>query len=210
MILSARQNGFLISFPDTFFSKAISKKYEKYYNSLIMPYETIEDFMSSTIQSVTFNGFTVPMVTQVRPLGKMQEFHSAKPIAEMFDRKFTIKFKLSDAYLNYFIFLDNALNYLDQGNLEPANLRRSLSGTGKPFVVDPQGITMDPIRLTLLNNEGYAVSSIVFNHPILSGMTQISLSYNENAPKFNTFDVSFQFYNFDIALDFGEGLNYIG
>jgi len=210
MILSARQNGFLISFPDTFFSKAISKKYEKYYNSLIMPYETIEDFMSSTIQSVTFNGFTVPMVSQVRPLGKMQEFHSAKPIAEMFDRKFTIKFKLSDAYLNYFIFLDNALNYLDQGNLEPTNLRRSLSGTGKPFVVDPQGITMDPIRLTLLNNEGYAVSSIVFNHPILSGMTQISLSYNENAPKFNTFDVSFQFYNFDIALDFGEGLNYIG
>lgn len=175
-----------------------------------MPYETIEDFMSSTIQSVTFNGFTVPMVTQVRPLGKIQEFHSAKPIAEMFERKFTIKFKLSDAYLNYFIFLDNALNYLDQGNLEPTNLRKSLSGTGKPFVVDPQGITMDPIRLTLLNNEGYAVSSIVFNHPILAGMTQISLSYNETAPKFNTFDVTFQFYNFDIALDFGEGLNYIG
>lgn len=210
MILSARQNGFLISFPDTFFSKAISKKYEKYYNSLIMPYETIEDFMASTIQSVTFNGFTVPMVSQVRPLGKMQEFHSAKPIAEMFERKFTIKFKLSDAYLNYFIFLDNALNYLDQGNLEPTNLRRSLSGVGKPSVVDPQGITLDPIRLTLLNNEGYAVSSIVFNHPILSGMTNISLSYNENAPKFNAFEVSFQFYNFDIALDFGEGLNYIG
>ena len=210
MILSARQNGFLISFPETFFSKEISKKYEKYYNSLIMPYETIEDFMASTIQSVTFNGFTVPMVSQVRPLGKMQEFHSAKPIAEMFERKFTIKFKLSDAYLNYFIFLDNALNYLDQGNLEPTNLRRSLNGIGKPSVVDPQGITMDPIRLTLLNNEGYAVSSIVFNHPILSGMTQISLSYNENAPKFNTFEVSFQFYNFDIALDFGEGLNYIG
>jgi hypothetical protein len=210
MILSARQNGFLISFPETFFSKAISKKYEKYYNSLIMPYETIEDFMASTIQSVTFNGFTVPMVSQVRPLGKMQEFHSAKPIAEMFERKFTIKFKLSDAYLNYFIFLDNALNYLDQGNLEPTNLRRSLSGVGKPSVVDPQGITLDPIRLTLLNNEGYAVSSIVFNHPILSGMTNISLSYNENAPKFNTFEVSFQFYNFDIALDFGEGLNYIG
>lgn len=210
MILSARQNGFLISFPDTFFSKAISKKYEKYYNSLIMPYETIEDFMASTIQSVTFNGFIVPMVSQVRPLGKMQEFHSAKPIAEMFERKFTIKFKLSDAYLNYFIFLDNALNYLDQGNLEPTNLRRSLSGAGKPSVVDPQGITLDPIRLTLLNNEGYAVSSIVFNHPILSGMTNISLSYNENAPKFNSFEVSFQFYNFDIALDFGEGLNYIG
>lgn len=210
MILSARQNGFLISFPDTFFSKEIGKKYEKYYNSLIMPYETIEDFMASTIQSVTFNGFTVPMVSQVRPLGKMQEFHSAKPIAEMFERKFTIKFKLSDAYLNYFIFLDNALNYLDQGNLEPTNLRRSLGAVGKPSVLDPQGITMDPIRLTLLNNEGYAVSSIVFNHPILSGMTQISLSYNENAPKFNTFEVSFQFYNFDIALDFGEGLNYIG
>lgn len=210
MILSARQNGFLISFPETFFSKAISKKYEKYYNSLIMPYETIEDFMSSTVQSVTFNGFTVPLVQQTRTLGKVQDFKSAKPIADMFERKFTIKFKLSDAYLNYFIFLDNALNYLDQGNLEPDNLRRSLNGVGKPFVVDPQGLTLDPIRLTLLNNEGYAVSSIVFNEPILTGMTQISLSYNETAPKFNSFDVSFQFYNFDIALDFGEGLNYIG
>jgi len=210
MILSARNNGFLVTFPNTFFARAISEKYSKYYSSLLLPFEKIEDFMSSTIQSVKFNGFTVPILTQVRPLGKMQDFHSAKPIADLFERKFTLTFKLSDAYLNYFIFLDNVLNYLDQGNVEPRNTRTSLSGQGVPTVEEPQGLTLDPIRLTLLNSEGYAVSSIIFNHPIITGMTQLSLSYSDSAPKFTSFDVSFQFFNFDIEVDFGDGTNYIG
>ena len=166
--------------------------------------------MSSTIQSIKFNGFTVPVVSQIRPLGKVQEFHSSKPIADLFDRKFTLTFKLSDAYLNYFIFLDNAFSYLDQGSLEPTNSRKTLSGRGKPTTKDSQGITLDPVRLILLNSEGYAVSSIIFNHPILTGMTQISLSYSDTAPKFTTFDVTFQYFNFDIESNFDSDLNYVG
>jgi hypothetical protein len=210
MILGARNNGFIVLFPNNFFSKEISEKYKPYYKNLLLPYETIEDFMSSTIQSIKFNGFTVPVVSQIRPLGKVQEFHSSKPIADLFDRKFTLTFKLSDAYLNYFIFLDNAFSYLDQGSLEPTNTRKTLSGRGKPTTKDSQGITLDPIRLILLNSEGYAVSSIIFNHPILTGMTQISLSYSDTAPKFTTFDVSFQYFNFDIESNFDSDLNYVG
>ena len=104
MILNARQNGFYLDLPIDFFSPEISKKYEKYYSSLVLPYPTIFDFMSSTIQAVNFPGFDSTLLTQTRPYGKKQDIQSSIPIEDQFSKRLEITFKLTDAYLNYFIF----------------------------------------------------------------------------------------------------------
>lgn len=181
MILNARNNGFVFLFPPDFFSEEIKEKYKKYYQSLILPYDTLEDFMSSTIQQIEFPGWNMELAQQTRTLGKKQEYKSSRPVEDLFTREFTITFKLADAFLNYWIFVDNALNYVDFKNRKQ---------------------TLSPMRLSLLNNEGYLVSSVVFNEPILKGQDGIKLSYSSVTPDFKTFNAKFQYLDFDLSIDF--------
>ena len=177
MILNSRQNSFLVNLPQDFFNQAVNDKYEKYYRNLLLPYKSISDFMASTIQSVTFPGLTSQLPTQTRTLGKVQEVQSAKPIADMFSRDLKLTFKLTDAYLNYFIMMDNILNYLEPANVDEKNTGNSLGKALTNSVVrNANHPYFSPIRLTLLNNEGYGVSSIIFNRPMITTMSAITLS----------------------------------
>ena len=203
MILNSRQNSFLVNLPQDFFNAAVNTKYEKYYRNLLLPYKSISDFMASTIQSVTFPGLTTQLPTQIRTLGKMQEVQSAKPISDMFNRDLKITFKLTDAYLNYFIMMDTLLNYLEPANASETNTGNSLGQalTNNPIKHGNHPF-FSPIRLTLLNNEGYGVSSIIFNRPMITQMSAITLSYSSVTPQFQQFTVDFKYYNFDLELEF--------
>jgi len=181
MILNVRNNSFVFLFPENFFSDNIKEKYKSYYQSLILPYDSIDDFMSSTVQSIDFPAWNMELAQQTRPLGKKQEYKSSKPLKELFTREITLTMKISDAYLNYFIFLENALEFLDFSNKQQ---------------------TLSPLRLMLLSNEGYSVSSIIFNKPILKSQTGIKLSYSSVTPQFNTFEIKFQYYDFKLEVDF--------
>ena len=91
-------------------------EYKDYYQSLILPYDTIDDFMSSTVQQIDFPAWSMTTAEQTRPLGKQQDYKSSKPLKELFNREITLTMKISDAYLNYFIFLENSLEFLDFSN----------------------------------------------------------------------------------------------
>jgi hypothetical protein len=181
MLLNVRQNGFIFSFPPDFFTEAIQEKYKKYYQSLILPYDSINDFMSATIQSIDFPGWSMDQATQTRLLGKQQDYKSSKQVVDLFTREFSITFKLTDAYLNYFIFLENSLAFLDFSNKQQ---------------------TFPPMRLSLLDNQGYLVASIIFKRPILKSQEGFKLSYSSNTPDFKTFTAKFVYFDFDVQLDF--------
>jgi hypothetical protein len=181
MLLNVRQNGFIFNFPPDFFAPEIKEKYKKYYQSLILPYDTIDEFMSATVQSIDFPGWTMDPVTQTRLFGKKQDYKNSTQVVDLFTREFTITFKLTDAYLNYFIFLENSLKFLDFSNKTQ---------------------TFDPMRLTLLDNDDYMVGSIVFKRPILKKQDGFKLSYSTAAPEMKTFTASFGYFDFDIELDF--------
>lgn len=184
MILNARNNGFVILFPPNFFSKEITEKYKKYYQSLILPYDTIEEFMSSTIQQVEFPGWNIPIVSQIRNLGKKQGYKDPTPIEDLFNREFTITFKMTDAFLNYWIFVDNAIDYLSHiDHNQDKN-------------------TLEPIRLSMLDNRGHIVSSVLFKRPILKGQDGIKLSYSSVTPEFKTFNAKFEYLNFNLDIKF--------
>lgn len=182
MILNVRNNSFVFLFPENFFTESVKEKYKTYYQSLILPYDTIDEFMSSTVQQVDFPAWEMRPVEQTRPLGKLQEYKNSKPLKELFTREITLTMKISDAYLNYFIFLENALEFLDFSNKEQ---------------------TLKPIKLLMLNNEGYSVSSITFNNPILMSQSGIKLSYSSVTPQFNAFSIKFKYFDFKLDVDFG-------
>jgi len=181
MLLNARQNGFIFSFPPDYFTDRVKEKYKKYYQSLILPYDSINDFMSATIQSIDFPGWQMAEATQIRLLGKKQDFKNSVQVPDLFSREFSITFKMTDAYLNYFIFLENSLDFLDFEN---------------------KAQTFPPMRLSLLDNQGYLVASIIFNKPILKSQEGFKLSYSSGTPDFKVFTAKFVYFNFDVELDF--------
>lgn len=203
MILNARHNGFLVNLPQNFFSSEIDKKYEKYYKNLLVPYRSISDFMASTIQTIEIPGFNSVLQSQIEQGGKKREVLSSLPIAEQFSRELKISFKLTDGWLSYWIFLDNLLNYLEPSNLAETNTQNSLGRAHRaPVVLEENHPFFSPIRLTILNNEGYALVSVLFNRPMITGLTNFQLSYASVKSEFKTFSVTFKYYNFDLEPEF--------
>jgi len=179
MLLTQRQHNFLILFPKTFFSDELKSNFEFYRKQLLLPYTSIDDFMSSTIQSVNFPGWKMDLRSQTRKLGAKQDFKNAVPVKDLLERSFTISFKLSDGFLNYFLFLNNSIDYLDFNN---------------------ESLYFDDFKFILLNNEGYMIGTADFHQLILKGMSNVKLDYSNMERNMTTFTADFQFNDWDITL----------
>jgi len=180
MILNQRLNNFILLFPNTFFYSEIQERYNAYHKQMLLPYDRLDDFMSSTISSIDFPGWDMGMVRQTRMHGAEQDFKNAKPIKDLVERQFNVEFKLSDAFINYFIFYDNALQYLDFNNKQQY---------------------FDGFRIVLLNNEGYAMIFLDLHKVILTGMTNFKMAYSKNEPIMNTFTAKFTYNDWDLTLN---------
>ncbi len=179
MILNNRQSSFIFEFPKEFFDAKVVEKYTPYYKSLILPYDNISDFMTSTVQQVDFPGWSMDLATQTLILGKQRDMKNSKPIQDLFNREITVTFKLTDAFLNYFIMLENAMAFLD---------------------FDSEKQVLPPFILVLLNSEGGIVSQIEYNKVILKSMSNLKLSYSSNTPNFTTFDATFKYFDFNLKI----------
>lgn len=181
MILNNRQSSFVFQFPKEFFDPKIEEKYTPYYKTLILPYDNISDFMSSTVQQIDFPGWNMTPSVQTLLLGKQRDMKNSKQIQDLFTREFTVSFKLTDSFLNYFIMLENALSYLDFNN-------------------DTDKAVFPPFILLMLNSEGRVITQIEYNKVVMKGMSNLKLSYSSNTPQFQTFDVMFSFFDFNLKI----------
>ena len=134
--------------------------------------------MSSTVQQVSFPGWDMNLAKQIRKYGKEQEFKSSKPVEDLFEREMTVTFQIVDGFVNYFIFLDNAIRYLELQNKTQY---------------------FDVMRLGWLSREGYLLGYMDMRKVILHGMSNFKLSYAAQAQEFNTFEAKFKFNDWTIT-----------
>ena len=183
MLLNARRNSLILLFPPHFFSKNVQRKYKtNYLDNLLLPYDDVHEYMSSTIQSVNIPGWSIDTPEQTRMLGAKQEFKPGLPVKDYFNRSFTVKFQLADGFLNYFLFMENAIQYLNFKNKE---------------------MYFPMVKVGLINNEGYLVCGIDFKKVILSGMSDLDLSHAAVSQEFNTWSADFKYMDWRLNLDFG-------
>ena len=183
MFLNSKNNNFILLFPPDFYSKELEDRYKAYYNQMLLPYDKLEDFMSASIQSIDFPGWTMEGPQQIRMYGAKQEFKSSTPIKDLITRKFTVTFKLADAYMNYLVFLDNAIHFLDFKNKQQY---------------------FEGFKLCMLNNEGYLVSYMDFKKVLLNGMSDFKLAFSSIGAEFNTWTADFTYMDWDVTVMFDQ------
>lgn len=181
MIINARSSNFMFVFPKGFWSEKISQKWMPYIKrNPILPYDSLDTFMSSTIQSVTFPTINIEQVQQIRTLGKQQEYTSAKPVKDLITREMSVTFRLIDGNVNYLIFVDNLYEYLD---------------------FKSEMLYQEDLMLRFLDQEGHIVSTSKYKGVYPKSVSEVSLSYSSNDPTFQTFSASFGFFEQQFLIE---------
>ena len=172
MLINARQNSFFFQFPKGFFPDSLEKKYISYVKRMPLPYDTLRDFMNSTIQSISFPTFnSIDDVEQIRPGGFKQRYKSSTNLQNLTKREFSISFKMGEGFINYWIMYDCISNFLDFNN--------------------PEQYLPDMILRTLDNN-GVVLASITLQQSIFTSLSEVQLNYSSTTPAFSTFSVGFK------------------
>ena len=87
MILNVRQNGFIFNFPKEFLNPEVVEKYKGYVNRMPMPYDTVNDFINATVQSINFPTLrTIDTAEQIRPGGFKQTYKSSTTLQNLIQR----------------------------------------------------------------------------------------------------------------------------
>jgi len=183
MLINSRQNSFVFNFPKDYFGADLSAKYLDYVKRMPIPYDTLKDFMNSTIQQVGFPTFNaIDSVEQIRPGGFKQSYKSATNLQNLMRRDFTVTFKLGEGFINYWIMYESIADFLNFQNVNQ-------------YLPD--------LTLRLLDNEGVIMSSIIFQQPIYTSLSEVQLNYSSTTPQFSTFSVGYKCNYIDIKLEIG-------
>jgi hypothetical protein len=180
MILNPRLNSFYFNFPKGFFSERVVSKYEKYIKKQPIPFDSVQQYVNSTIQSIGVPGMAIDSVEQIRQFGKRISYKSSTPIQDLFSKDFTINFKNTDGFINYFIMLDTVLDFLNFEN--------------------PQ-VRIPALPLRIMDNEGNVVVSVTFLEVIFSSFSNMDLNYSNNNATPQSFSVGFKCNYIDIVLE---------
>lgn len=152
----------------------------------MLPYDCIDDFILSTLQSVSLPGWNMSKVTQTRKYGKEQEYKDATPVEDLMDKKFTMTFKTVEGFTNYTLFWKNAIDYLNHKNRTQY---------------------YDVMMLGMLNNEGYLMSIVKFKKVILYGMSDYTFDYSNSDNSFNKLTLNFSYNDWDIINMYDKMIN---
>lgn len=173
MILTAKNNNFIVRFNKGFFYPSIVKKYETYLKRLPIPYENLHDYMTASIQAITFPALTAEPVEQIL----YEDNYTSKGglrLERYLTREFNITFKLYEGYINYWVMFDLFRDYYDLDNKDK-------------FLAD--------VNLTFLDQTGFEFISVEMHQILMLSMSELELNYSSNAADFKTFNVNFK-YNF--------------
>lgn len=180
MILNSKYNSFYFNFPKGFFSERITQKYIKYIQKQPIPFDSVQAYVNSTIQSMGFPGMTLDSVEQVRPLGKKISYKGSTPVQDLFNKEFNINFKMADGFINYFIMLDTILDFANFGN---------------------PNLFVQTLPVRIMDNEGNVVISVNFIEVLFTSFSELQFSYTSNNFDFSSFTLGFKCNYLDIIFE---------
>lgn len=178
MILNSKNNNFVIRYPKNFFNPKIVKRYESYLKRLPIPYESLEDYMSASIQAITFPAISPETVEQILYEDRVSA-KGGKRLHNYFDRNITITMKLYEGYINYWVMFDLLCEY---------------------WALDTKDKYLPDLTLSFMDHTGFEFVAVNFKQIIYKSLSEVELNYSSNTAEFKNFTVGFE-YNYMKVLN---------
>jgi len=181
MILSAKNNNFIVRFNQGFFYPNIVKKYETYIKRLPIPYENLHDYMTASVQAMTFPSLTADPVEQLVN-DNLYSSRGGFYFEKYLTRDFNITFKLYEGYINYWVMFDLFQEFYSSAANTPKD---KLNTKKSPFLPD--------VTITFLDQTGFEFVAVELNQILLTSLSEVELNYSSNTAEFKTFNANFKY-----------------
>jgi hypothetical protein len=179
MRLSSQGSQFIFNLPSDFLPTEIINTYKPVLEKNWVQYESVIDYINSTIKAVNFPGIGFEMPKQTNIRGKERQFKPAKNIQDITTtHELTVTLRSVDSDLNYWLMFDIiSKHYLDVEN---------------SFV--------NPFTITCLDIHRDAIYVIRFYEIIIKGLSDNTFNYSQQKVNAKEFTLTFHFNFYDIEF----------
>jgi hypothetical protein len=171
MILTSKNNNFIVTFNQGWFYPDIVRRYETYIKRLPVPYQNLHDYMTASVQAMSFPALSAEPVEQVL----YEDNYTSKGglrLERYLDRKINLTFKLYEGYINYWVMFDTFRAFYDLDNKES-------------FMPD--------LSVTFLDQTGFEFITVQFHQIVILNISEVELNYSSNTAEFKTFNMSLNY-----------------
>lgn len=182
MRISSQNSQFIFNFPVDFIEPWLYDQFQKLMDKNFIPYDSVIDYINSTIKEVVFPSASFENKEQRLRRGKIVGWKDSKSVFDTFTNELEITFRSVDSWLNYFIMLQILMEfYLNN---------------------DKNQIPM--FTLEIIDKDGNLIYTIIFEEVLLKSISEIRLGYQQYDIAEKTFTVSFRYNFIDIRWELDD------
>lgn len=179
MRLSSQSSQFVFNLPSDFLPQEVVTTYKPILEKNWIQYESVIDYLNSTIKSISYPGLNLNLPEQTLWHGKKRSYKPATNINDIVTtREFTVDFRSVDSDLNYWLGVDiMAKHYLDVLNLY-----------------------INPFTLTAVDIHRDAIYQIKFYEIIAMSIGDLKFDYSQQKVNPKEFNMTFKFNWFEVEF----------
>jgi hypothetical protein len=179
---------YVVRFPRNFFYPEIEQRWTPIVKRLKLQYQTLEDFVNATVQSVTFPEMILTPVPQPQTMFNIK-YRGGKELEPILDKNLTVTFKLMEGFITYWMFF------------EQIELYQKYAGSN-PF--------WPSMYVSFLDHHGFELLVFEFEKIVPLGMSQFNVNYSTVTADFNTFTLNMTYNRFKITRRLSEDVYTVG
>ena len=170
---NSNNSQFVYNLPTNFVPDILEYKYRKHLQNYHLPFDSVVDYLNSTIKDIDLPALDFPVVGQTTKYGKKIGYRGSKSPYDVYTNKISVTFRSVNNHANYFIMRDCLMYHY----------------------INADSMFLDPFYVTILDIYFSENFSYNFKEIVPTGLTDCKLDYSDQENTEKTFSMS-AVYNF--------------
>jgi len=171
MRLNSTNNKFIFNFPVDFIEPWLYKQLQNIMDKNFIPYETVLEYINSTIKEIVFPSISYDNVEQTIRYGKNVAFKPSKNVHDTFTNEIDITFRSVDSNMNYFILIQVLTE----------------------FYLNNKKAAVSDFSIDILDHHGDKIYTVLFEEVLLKSIGESRMGYQMYDISEKTFSITFRY-----------------